>query len=521
MDLTPYLVLVVILVVYFAVVYLIKKKNLLASHGVSIYGPFIMWKTEKGRDFIDRLSRPKTFWRSYAAVAKVICFLVAIFIMSLLIWEATLVTSIPADKAPTPDMILGIPGVNRIIPLWYGILGLIVAIVAHEFAHGILTRTGGMSLRSLGIILLVVPLGAFVEPNEDELGKTDRRKRTSVFAVGPATNIIIALVCAILFSSVMMASVVPVRDGPIVLDVVADSPASRAGLQYGAQIVALDGQPIATADQFANFAAPDPNTSVTVTYYYEADQLSAPVVSGVTVASVTSGTPADLAGIRPGMIIASLNGMVIRNQTDLTMALSLTAPHQAVGITVLAFENGIYRPLAVHNVTLTSSKDRTVGFLGITSTYLGVSGITSAQQVIQLLAHPFAKAQDPGSFIGASLRYIALPLLGLSPIESPISDLFTPGGHLAGVGADLFWVAANSLYWIFWINLMVGMTNVLPAVPLDGGYLFKDGLDFVVRKVKKNASEQDTQRYVTIITILFAVTVFVLIAWQLIGPRIL
>jgi membrane-associated protease RseP (regulator of RpoE activity) len=521
MDLTPYLILVVILAIYFAIVLLIKKKNLLASHGVSIYGPFIMWKTQAGKEFIDRLSRPKRFWRSYATVAKVICLLVGIFIMSLLVWEATLVSSIPADKAPTPDMILGIPGINRIIPVGYGILGLIVAVVFHEFAHGILTRTGGMSLRALGVILLVVPLGAFVEPDEDQLAKTERRKRSSVYAVGPATNIVLALICALLFSSVMMTSVVPVRDGPIVLDVVPNGPAAMAGLQYGAQVVELNGQPIATVDQFSNFNAPDPNTSVTITYYYKGELLSSPAVSGVTIASVTSGEPAALAGMQPGMIVASLNGTVIRNQTDLSAVLSLTKPGETIGITVLALENGVYCPLSVSTITLAGSSDRRIGFLGITSTYIGVSGIASAQQVVQLLAHPFANAKDPGTFIGASLRYIALPLLGLSPIESPISDLFTPVGLFGGVPAWLFWVVANSFYWIFWINLMVGMTNVLPAVPLDGGYLFRDGLDYVVRKVKKNASEADTQRYVSIITIMLAVTVFMLIIWQLVGPRLL
>ncbi len=87
--------------------------------------------------------------------------------------------------------------------------------------------------------------------------------------------------------------------------------------------------------------------------------------------------------------------------------------------------------------------------------------------------------------------------------------------------SSVFWFISNCLYWIFWINLMVGMTNVLPAVPLDGGYLFRDALDGLIQKVRKGTSEKDRARYVATITYLLAIIVFMLIIWQLIGPRLL
>jgi membrane-associated protease RseP (regulator of RpoE activity) len=66
---------------------------------------------------------------------------------------------------------------------------------------------------------------------------------------------------------------------------------------------------------------------------------------------------------------------------------------------------------------------------------------------------------------------------------------------------------------------MVGMTNVLPAVPLDGGYLFRDWLDSLVLKVRKNATEKEREKYVATVTYALALTVLFLIVWQLIGPR--
>jgi membrane-associated protease RseP (regulator of RpoE activity) len=68
---------------------------------------------------------------------------------------------------------------------------------------------------------------------------------------------------------------------------------------------------------------------------------------------------------------------------------------------------------------------------------------------------------------------------------------------------------------------MVGMTNVLPAVPLDGGYLFRDGLDALVKRFKKNASDEERIKYVGKITYALAIFVLFLIMWQLIGPRLL
>ncbi|MDM7935153.1 MAG: site-2 protease family protein, partial [Methanothrix sp.] len=40
-------------------------------------------------------------------------------------------------------------------------------------------------------------------------------------------------------------------------------------------------------------------------------------------------------------------------------------------------------------------------------------------------------------------------------------------------GVRFFWIA-NLLLWIGWINLYAGLFNCLPAVPLDGGHIFRD-----------------------------------------------
>ena len=88
---------------------------------------------------------------AYSYLSKAICVIVMISIMALLIWEAFLVPGIPAEQAPTPDMLIGLPGINPIIPLWYGILALIVGVAIHEIGHGIMTRVAGMNIKSMGV----------------------------------------------------------------------------------------------------------------------------------------------------------------------------------------------------------------------------------------------------------------------------------------------------------------------------------------------------------------------------------
>jgi len=160
------------------------------------------------------------------------------------------------------------------------------------------------------------------------------------------------------------------------------------------------------------------------------------------------------------------------------------------------------------------------GFMGINSAYLG-AGVNSPDVILDLLATPYDDVDDFGSAVTASLKYIAMPFSGLAPLPSSITGLYDVQGFWSFMPDDMFWVLVNCSYWIFWINLMVGMTNVLPAVPLDGGFLFRDGIEAIVRRFKKDVTEEKVIHYVGTVTYLLALFVLFLIMWQFIGPRLL
>jgi membrane-associated protease RseP (regulator of RpoE activity) len=518
------LIALIILIAYLVLVFVLKTKGILEKYNMTNWGPFIMWRTKRGRDLIDTLAKPRRFWLVYAAVGKVVVVAVMVFITALLIWEAFLVPSIPASSAPSPEMLIGLPGLNPVIPLWYGILGLVIAVFIHEFAHGILTRVGEMKVKALGIVFLVVPMGAFVEPDEEALGKVEKKKRTSVYAVGPGTNVLFALLCAFLFSMVVVSSAQVAHEGPVVLSIAGSSPSSIAGIQTGDQIVEANGAPVAS-NGFNNISAPDPGTNTTLVYYRSGNSMQASMVSGMYVTSTSEGDPASNAGIQSGMIIATLDGHLIRNYVEFRSALENVTPGATVPITVLTMNttSGLYEnDTAIQSIsTLKRGTDSApIAYLGVFISYSGI-GWGDPQAILNTMAHPYANMNGPGDFVTDTLRYIALPFLGLQPLSGPLTGILVPGGMFAWMSADMFWILANSLYWIFWINLMVGMTNALPAVPLDGGFLFKDWLDSIVGKVRKGADQATRERYVNTITWGFALLVLFLILWQIIGPRVL
>jgi membrane-associated protease RseP (regulator of RpoE activity) len=199
-----------------------------------------MWRTKRGRKFLDKLSQKRRFWLWYGNIAIVICTLAMLLMFVALFLGAIVAMSIRTDPVPIQNMLV-LPGLNPIIPLWYGIFALAIAIIIHEFTHGILARRIKLKVKSLGVLLLIVPIGAFVEPDEKEIEKINRADRARIFAGGPTSNIIFALIFAGIFSWVFMGSLTAVEDGVIVLNVTEDFPAADGGIKPGMVFTEIHG----------------------------------------------------------------------------------------------------------------------------------------------------------------------------------------------------------------------------------------------------------------------------------------
>jgi membrane-associated protease RseP (regulator of RpoE activity) len=526
------------ILIYALILILLKVRDVYSKEGISLWGPFLMWRTQKGKKLIERLAKRKRFFSGYASFAIGLVFVTMFFMMLLLIWSATLVSRIPRESAPGPELLIAIPGVNPIIPIWFGIIALAVAIVIHEFAHGILTRVANLTVKSLGVVLCVVPIGAFVEPDEEEIKATTRKKRMRLFAVGPATNIIFALVCALLFSWVFIGSVAPVHDGVMLAGALDDSPGYDAGInKLWMEITDINGTPIADYDDFESVPAPKPLESVTVTYFYKNELSTVDVLSGVVILHVTEDYPAHDAGIEAGMIFVEFDGVEIRNDKDFRDFMGDTSAGQSVNITLYRY-NETSDSYIMFNTSATledkyeyyeenypaSVNDEDYkgkGFLGVSHSYLGVQPGGNPGAFMDRLSRPLSSADSSDEALLNMAVYTLLPFQRLSPFPSSMTDLYTVEGPLGVLPAPLFWFMADLLYWLFWLNLMVGLTNALPAGPLDGGYIFKDGLDGLITRVNSKLSQEKREAVVRRITLSLSFFILFLIIWQVIGPRVL
>jgi membrane-associated protease RseP (regulator of RpoE activity) len=252
LSLADWLALILLIILaYLGIVFALAKRGVLEKYNLSLAGPVLMVHTKRGRALISWLAESsQRFWVSFGWLAVCVCAVVMVGMSVLLVWELSIITQIPKAALPSPRMYLGLPGVNPLIPIWYGIVALVVAIIIHEFSHGILARIADVPIKSMGLLFFVLPIGAFVEPDEDVLKKIDIRQRVKVFAAGPTMNIIVALLAAGIFSWFFMASIQPSAEGVLVSAVEVDWPAYEAGLRPGMLIQKINNTTISDEDAF-------------------------------------------------------------------------------------------------------------------------------------------------------------------------------------------------------------------------------------------------------------------------------
>ncbi len=95
-----------------------------------------------------------------------------------------------------------LPGIN--LPLFEGIIALAIVMAVHEGAHAVLARIGKIKVLTSGLVLFgVIPIGAFVEPDEKELVKAEEQKQTRVLIAGPSANLLTSSITFVLFMSLV------------------------------------------------------------------------------------------------------------------------------------------------------------------------------------------------------------------------------------------------------------------------------------------------------------------------------
>ncbi|WP_254864294.1 site-2 protease family protein [Halovivax gelatinilyticus] len=274
---------------------IVLRRLALLPDWVGVQGPMVTMHTTRGREFLDWLSGPKRFWRAWAnfGIGISLVVMVAMFIFLLGAAISSIVAPQPTD-IQQPQNVLVIPGVNDFLPLSAApgiVIGLFVGLVVHEGGHGLLCRVEDIDIESMGVAMVaILPIGAFVQPDEESSRDASRGGQTRMFAAGVTNNFVVTIVgFALLFW--LVGSAIAVAPGAAVGGVVAGSPAEEAGIGENDRITHLDGEPIEDNDHFADVL--DANDAGTITVTIDGER-EVPVDRAPIVVSALDGGPAGL-----------------------------------------------------------------------------------------------------------------------------------------------------------------------------------------------------------------------------------
>ena len=412
------------------------------------------------------------------------------------------------------------------------VLMLGVIIFVHEFGHFITAKAFGMRVfvfsfgfgkRLLGfkwgdtdLRLSLVPLGGYVklegepedyisdmkapgsgdDPSLQKVALSDgeivnvenpnyftarpRWQRFLVYLAGPFMNAVLTVAVITVFHMRGFGVEAALYDAPLIGAVDAGSPAAAAGLQPGDRMVALDGQPVKTWEEAHYAIALKPGRDVRLRLERDGQERDVSLrtdvekengsemgrLGGVSplvrVGEVAKGAPAEQAGMQPDDGILQVGDTPVRSFADLQ-----TAVASAAGKPVRV---KIYRQGRALDLEVTPRDMGQGPKLGISSkVVIRKFGFARAlRESVAWTADMTVKTVDV-------MKRLVTAQLSPRTIMGPLGIARASGDAArTGLGPWFFLMAA--------ISLQVGILNLFPLAPLDGGHLAILAVEGVVRR---------------------------------------
>jgi regulator of sigma E protease len=356
------------------------------------------------------------------------------------------------------------------------------------FNPTVLSRKWGDTEYSLGIL----PLGGYVKmagenPEDPRTGRDDeflsktKWQRFQVMIMGPAMNLLLAVVLTAVVLG--QGADVPVFQDqpPVVAAVVAGSDAARAGIQAGDRIASVNGEDVATwEDVFVQISSRGQaaltigvlrgGAETSVTIPESADTTLQMRDIGVLpdthphVAALTPGEPAERAGIRPNDVVIAVDGQPIAFARQLSEAIAKKAD---IPITVSVVREGVRQDIRV-----TPALRGKIGMIGIR---IGDAVKTFQPGPIEAVRMSVVRNYEYALLIFRTLG-------GLLTGETSPRQLMGPVAiaQMSGESAQAGWLSLLAL--MSAISLNLGLLNLMPVPVLDGGHIIIMALEGVTRR---------------------------------------
>jgi regulator of sigma E protease len=386
------------------------------------------------------------------------------------------------------------------------VLGVVV--LFHEFGHFLVAKWLGVTVEifSVGFGPRIagfkrggtdyrvswVPLGGYVKlkgetPEEGnaqdpgDLLSRSRFQRFLVFVMGAVFNLVTAYVLIVVILMMGVQEADYPGQPPVVGEIETDSPAVEAGIRPGDRILSVGGQPVLTWRDLDLAILLSPGQTREVVLERSGERLTVPLAikadaknsigiqslfpaTGVIVGDVQPGRPAAAAGLRRGDRIVSIEGV------DMTTLSRVFKAIQGSADEPLRFV--IERDGQTFAKVITPVRDGDKGVIGFVPT---PPMTTRSYGFLQALRGSLSKNLEDVAVTFLTLKKLVLRELSLRTFSGPIG-LYLASGAMAQEGLVYF------LRFIAYVSLQLGIINLFPIPPLDGGHVFTLLIEGTIRR---------------------------------------
>ena len=386
------------------------------------------------------------------------------------------------------------------------VLGVVV--LFHEFGHYVVAKLFGITVEVFSIgfgpriagfkrggtdyRLSWVPLGGYVKlkgempdeggapPGRGDLLSRPRWQRFLVFVMGAVFNLITAFgVLTGLFMTGMEIDAYESQP-PVVGEIDPNSPAEQAGIQVGDRILSFGGQAVSTWRELLPLVLLSPaqtkevaldrgGKTITTRLTLEASRNDIGVPgfypeTGVMVAVVQPGWPAEKAGLKRGDRIVSIDGVAMTTPTRLVRTV------QAAAGKPLAFT--IERDGKTLETTIVPVESDGRGRVGFQPDYLKV---VRSYPLVEAMTESARENLKSAGLIFLTFKKLLRHELSLRAFSGPI-EIYRISGQAMQEGLTPF------LQLIALVSLQLGIINLFPIPPLDGGHVFTILIEGAIRR---------------------------------------
>ena len=387
-----------------------------------------------------------------------------------------------------------------------GVLGTVV--LFHEFGHYVCAKAFGITVEVFSIgfgkkiasftrrgteyRIAWIPLGGYVKlkgetpeesgatPDPGDMMSRPRWQRFLVFVMGAVFNLITALVLTTVVFMNGVSEPAFLYEPPVVGVIDPNSPAAEADIQPGDRVLTFGGEPVETWNELYLKILLHPRQTkeivlerngqrVTTVLAIEADRNETGVRSlfpntGVLVGGVVPGTPAEEAGLETGDRIVSIDGVEMTIVSVLYRTIQ-QAPGRELGFVV-------EREGETFTRTIVPRDEGGEGKIGIRPT---TPTIFKSYPFVESMRRSVEKNLEDMLIVFDVFRRLLTLQLSIKTFSGPIDII-----RISGAYAQEGFVPLLQL--IAFISLQLGIINLMPIPPLDGGHLFTITIEGILRR---------------------------------------